>query len=189
LEALRKAEWRLMVSAKGAHRTEGFNYALDNGAWHSFIRQSPFDGAAFLDAYHKLGTGADFMVLPDIVAGGVDSLAFSLKWRDELGTALCPQLLAVQDGIKPDDVGPLVGAGLGIFVGGTTEWKEKTMLEWGECARQHLAYFHIGRVNSARRIYLSAAAGADSFDGSSVSRYAVTLPLLDNARKQHAWHF
>lgn len=32
LDALRAAGWRLMVSARGALRTEGFPYALDNGA-------------------------------------------------------------------------------------------------------------------------------------------------------------
>ena len=41
-----------------------------------------------------------------------------------------------------------------------------------------------GRVNTQRRIRLCAAAGADSFDGTSASRYAVTLPGLDSARRQ-----
>lgn len=33
LAALRNANWRLLVSAKGELRTEGMRYALDNGAW------------------------------------------------------------------------------------------------------------------------------------------------------------
>jgi hypothetical protein len=47
LDALRNAEWRLMVSTRGVLRTEGFSYALDNGAWTSFQRGEPSHAAAF----------------------------------------------------------------------------------------------------------------------------------------------
>src|SRR3546814_4879783 len=40
LDALRDAGWRLMVSARGVLRTEGFPYELDNGAWTSFQHRS-----------------------------------------------------------------------------------------------------------------------------------------------------
>lgn len=183
LAALRAAGWRIMVSAKGAHRTEGFPYAIDNGAWSAFQSKEPFDDAAFLDVYHKLGSGADFVVLPDIVAGGVTSLIFSLNWRDVLAP-LCPFMLAVQDGITVGDVNGLVGPELGIFVGGTSEFKEQTMPQWGVLARERGAYFHVGRVNTVRRIHLCEAAGADSFDGSGPSRYLKELAYLDVARKQ-----
>ncbi len=43
LAALRDAGWRLMVSARGVLRTEGFPYGLDNGAWTAFQRDEPFD--------------------------------------------------------------------------------------------------------------------------------------------------
>jgi hypothetical protein len=172
-----------MISATGVHRTEGFKYALDNGAWTAFCQKQPFDEKAFLEVYSKLGARADFVVLPDIVAGGLGSLAFSMKWRAEL-VEKCPQLLAVQDGIDVNDIGPLVGPHLGIFVGGTDKWKEQTMNDWGHCARERGAYFHVGRVNTRRRIHLCEAAGTDSFDGSSASRYAATIELLDDARKQ-----
>jgi hypothetical protein len=172
-----------MLSAQDNHGNEGFSYALDNGAWFSFCRKLPFDQARFLAAYRKFGQGAQFMVLPDIVAGGDASLAFSLKWRNEI-PHLCPQLLAVQDGMMPASVAELIGPGLGIFVGGSTEWKLKTLPIWSEIARDRNAYLHVGRVNSIKRIALCAAVNANSFDGSSVSRYAVNLPKLDNARRQ-----
>ena len=47
-----------MVSARGALRTEGFRYALDNGAWTSFQRGEPFDEAAFERAVARLGADA-----------------------------------------------------------------------------------------------------------------------------------
>lgn len=181
LAVLRDAGWRLMVSAKGVLRTEGFNYALDNGAWHCFQHKLPYDEKAFLEAYRKLGKGADFCVLPDIVAGGLSSLEYSLSWLPRLND--CPNYLAVQDGMEVLDILPIKGIA-GIFVGGTTEWKELTMPAWGSVARLKGIRLHVGRVNSKRRVHLCEAAGADSFDGSSVSRYAVTLPRLENARQQ-----
>lgn len=189
LAALREAGWRIMVSAKGVLRSEGFPYSLDNGAWWAFVQGVSFDEVAFLLAYEKLAAGADFVVLPDIVAGGLQSLDFSMAWRERLGKPVCPQLLAVQDGMGAANIAALVGPHLGIFVGGSTEWKERTMPLWGTVARMRGAYMHVGRANSARRIALCAAAGADSFDGSSASRYAVELPNLDNARRQGAFQW
>jgi hypothetical protein len=57
---------------------------------------------------------------------------------------------------------------------------------WGRLARECGAYLHVGRVNSARRISLCALAGADSFDGTSVTRFACTAQELDHARNQLA---
>lgn len=185
LDGLRKAGWRIMVSAKGVLRTEGMPYALDNGAWWAFANGRPFDEVAFEGAYRKLAVGADFVVLPDIVAGGGASLSFSLSWRERLGrVGACPYLLAVQDGMEPNAVASLLGPDLGIFLGGSTAWKEAMMAQFGEIARDRHAYYHVGRVNSRRRIALCAAAGVDSFDGSSASRFALTLALLDDSRRQ-----
>ena len=66
LDALRRAGWRLMVSARGPLRPERFGYALDNGAWTAFQRGEPFDVPAFDRAVALLGPGADWIVLPDI---------------------------------------------------------------------------------------------------------------------------
>jgi hypothetical protein len=174
-----------MVSAKGSLRTEGFDrYCLDNGAWWAFKSGSSFDGDAFLKAYEMLGEKADFVVLPDIVGGGMRSLEFSLDWLDRLGQSPSFKLLAVQDGMPIDVIRPMVGPALGIFVGGTTEWKESMIIPLGMVARERSCWLHVGRVNTARRIHLCAAAGATSFDGSSVSRFVATLPGLDRARRQ-----
>lgn len=168
-------------------RDYGFErWCYDNGAWVAHTTGQPFDEAAFLKGYDKVGRGADFAVLPDIVAGGMRSLDYSLTWRERLGEPLCPLLLAVQDGMDVADVEGLVGKHLGIFVGGSTEWKEATLPQWGRLARATGAHLHVGRVNTARRIKLCAMAGADSIDGTSVTRFVKTLPLIDNAVRQWA---
>ena len=188
LDALRRAGWRLMVSARGALRTEGFRYALDNGAWTSFQRGEPFDEAAFERAIVRLGADADWIVVPDIVMGGIASLKFSRTWlarlRNRRALAKARFMVAVQNGIAPAHVRDLVGPRVGIFVGGDTEWKLATMAGWARFAHARGATCHVGRVNSARRIRLCAGAGVDSFDGSGVSRFAAALPPLDLARRQ-----
>lgn len=188
LDALRRAGWRLMVSAKGPLRPERFRYALDNGAWTAFQQGEAFDVPAFEKAVTLLGSAADWIVLPDIVAGGLASLRFSLDWLDALRNRPylhgAQYLLAVQNGMEPQHIAPLVGPEIGIFVGGDTPWKLATMATWARLAHERGAICHIGRVNTVRRIRLCAAAGADSFDGSGVSRFASALPPLDLARRQ-----
>lgn len=159
--ALRAAGWRILVSAAGKWKHEGLAYAIDRGA------------------------GADWIAVPDIVAGGASSLEFSLSWLPRL-RGVAPLLLPVQDGMRVEDVTPLVGKDLGLFVGGTTRWKLDSLQQWGVVARARGCHLHVGRVNTARRIALCAAAGAESFDGTSVSRYVVNLPRLENARRQLA---
>lgn len=114
LDALRRAGWRLMVSARGALRTEGFRYALDNGAWTSFQRGEPFDEAAFERAIARLGADADWIVVPDIVMGGMASLKFSRSWlarlRNRRALAKARFMVAVQNGIMPAHVRDLGGA-------------------------------------------------------------------------------
>jgi len=184
LEALRRAGWRLLVSATGCWRNEGFRYALDNGAWTAHQNGLPFDGARFLRLVEQMGEAADWIAVPDIVAGGLRSLEFSLQWLPRLaGMRL---LLPVQDGMTPRDVASHVGPDLGIFIGGSSDWKEQTALAWGELARERSAYLHMARVNTQRRILIAQAAGCHSFDGTSVSRYAVTLHELDPVRRQQS---
>lgn len=79
---------------------------------------------------------------------------------------------------------PLVGPDLGIFIGGSTEWKLATARTWGLLAIERAAWCHMGRVNSTRRIGVCLGAGIHSFDGSSASRFAVNVPKLDGARRQ-----
>lgn len=184
LNALRDAGWRLLVSARGCLRNEGFPYALDNGAWTAYTQGQPFDERAFVRALRKLGADADWTVLPDIVAGGSASLEMSLRWMRDVLSESPRALLAVQDGMSEGDVRPFVGERVGIFIGGSTEWKIRTMPAWGALGAELGCWVHVGRVNTARRIALCHAANATSFDGTSASRFAKTIPLLNRARNQ-----
>lgn len=189
LDALRAHGWRLLVSRAGVWRTEGFeNIAGDNGAWSDYQAGRPFDEDAydrFLEWVEAQACSVDWLVLPDIVAGGMESLALSLRYLNRCRSVAPLVLIAVQDGMTPDDLSPLVGPHVGIFLGGSTEWKIAKMIEWGEFCTERGIHYHVARVNTLKRMYVAIAAGADSVDGSSASRYAVTLPMLaSGARHQ-----
>lgn len=189
LEGLRGLGWRLLISAAGVQSTEGFEdlgIALDNGAWS--VRDTggyPDDlKRLFIRLVVAMGAIADWAVPPDIVAGGAASLALSLRWLPWVLRHCRRALLAVQDGMEVDDVRPHLGSDVGIFVGGTTQWKLDTMGDWATVARERGAWCHVARVNTARRIRKCAMAGVTSFDGSSASRYAVNQPRLGRAVAQ-----
>lgn len=183
LALLRAAGWRLFVSAKGRLRTEGFSYALDNGAWTAFTRGEEFDVESFEIAFDRLGRAADFVIAPDIVAGGHPSLDLSLSWLDRLKDAQ-RVLIPNQDGLVPEDFADIVSGRIGVFHGGSTGWKVSQMQRWGEWCAERDVYFHVGRVNTGTRFRMAHAAGACSVDGSSASRFAVKIPMLDGLARQ-----
>jgi len=189
LDALRASGWRLLVSATGCLRHEGFPYALDNGAWTAFQQGRQFDEAAFTRALRDMGRDADWTVIPDIVAGGLASLEMSLRWMRRVLDESPRALIAVQDGMSADDVAGFIGPRVGVFIGGSTAWKLETLPQWSTLARDKGAWCHVGRVNSARRISACIAAGATSFDGTSATKFAVTIPKLTHARDQFALRF
>ena len=185
LEALRVHGWRILLTPDNPKRRPELCHGIDNGAWGAFQKQIPFDAAAFLSLVERHGDAADFVVIPDIVAGGMASLEFSLTWLDRL-QHLEKILLPVQDGMDVLTVAAVLHQypKMGIFLGGTTEWKLSTMLQWGILAAAMNRHYHVGRVNTMRRIRLCAEAGASSFDGTSATMYACTLPMLESARRQ-----
>jgi hypothetical protein len=185
LEALRGAGWRLLVTPSCV-RTEGFRHALDNGAWSSFCQKTAWDDAAFKKALTKVGGSSDFVVVPDIVQGGLASLDLSLKWLPSVLSETRLALIAVQDGMLPSDIEPFLGDNVGIFVGGSTDWKLNSLPGWARLARKHSSYIHVGRVNSAKRISVCLMHSVNSIDGTSASRFSKTIPLLDGALRQRS---
>lgn len=161
---------------RSGRRLDSFFY--DNGAFVDWRKGESFDSMRFerdLRAMRFTGERPDFIVLPDVVAGGMASLRFSLDWlSDVLFTDATyfdgeesgmVYYLAVQDGMTPadipDSVWPHIG---GLFVGGTVEWKEETMSQWAELAHANGVKCHVGRVGTARRVAMAKAAGVDSID-------------------------
>lgn len=191
LDALRELGWRLLVSAAGVWRTEGFHWSGECGSWTYNNLGQPFDGERYerflgwCAEQARAGNPPMWIVLPDIVCGGLDSLALSRRWYRKLRRRVAWReqhfMLVVQNGMEPKHVRRLVGPKVGIFVGGDTDWKLATMSQWVKLAHSRGGICHVGRVNSARRARLCDIAGADSFDGSGPSKFEKCLRQVDAA--------
>lgn len=192
IRALRDAGWGWIIGPldHGGRQTFGMPWALDNGAWPAFNQGVEWNERAFECVLDVHGEGADFVVVPDVVADREASLIRTRKWlprlmaKRELREAAI--LLAVQDGMTHDEIAQLADNDprIGIFLGGSTEWKEAAIIPWGRWAADRGLYCHVGRVNSVRRINLCIAGKATSIDGTSLTRYASNLGRLDTARRQ-----
>lgn len=184
LRELARHGWRLLAAPDhwGRYRDPipPWRFGLDNGAW-SARDGGTFDATAFERSVDAIGGLADWIVLPDVVCGGPASLDLSLSWLPRLEHLDVLLLLPVQDGMEVEQIRPLIGPRVGLFIGGSTGWKEATMSTWAALARERNAYIHVGRVNTQRRIALCVAAGVDSFDGTSATIYAHNAQPLAEA--------
>ena len=162
-------------------------WAFDNGAYSAHLAGRPFPVASFqrrLVAASLLSVEPVFAVLPDIVAGGMDSLYFSLQWADRKdenphGAPLPDKwlwYLAVQDGMTPIKVLPYLSRFDGIFIGGTSAFKA-TAPEWVELAHEHDKPCHYGRAGTPAKLEHAIESGADSCDSS--------FPLWTQERFDH----
>lgn len=191
LDGLEGAGWRILVAP--VHRRvklrPGFRWCLDNGAWAARKDPASWSESDFLELVALKGRGADFVVVPDVVGDARATLAKAEHWLPRLQGRSGMTLIAVQNGMLEEDVRYWLGPSVGLFVGGDTAWKISTVGRWAQLARERGAWCHVGRVNSVKRIHLCALAGAHSFDGTSASRYAKTIPKLNHARLQSSWVF
>jgi len=142
-------------------------WAYDNGAFKDWRSGRPFDERRYLadiDMMHLVcNTSPDFVLAPDIVAGGMASLRFSLGWVDRL-RRLAPLYLAVQDGMTEADVGSELAPFAGLFVGGSHPWKLRTAEAWAKFAHARGKKLHIGRVGTEKKVRWALRIGADSID-------------------------
>lgn len=158
----------VLISPKGCTTPEKFPYyAIDNGAFSSWMNKTEWDSDGFLAMMEKLKRRAspDFIVCPDKVAAGRESLNFSLKWLERLPEG--QYYLAVQDGMGVEDVSPIIERFSGLFVGGSLDWKYATAPQWVELAHRNYKPCHIGRVGAWSKIVWAAHIGADSIDSTS----------------------
>jgi hypothetical protein len=148
--------------------------AFDNGAFQAWRRGFPFMEKLFWEALedcYKAGVTLDFIVIPDIVAGGKESLDFSLEFREKHLSTCANLALAVQDGMDPSNVDTydLIGVSH-IFVGGTEQWKWKTAGDWIKFAKKNGKKTHIGRCGTRDGLKTAKLRGADSVDSTSFAR-------------------
>lgn len=162
-------------------------WALDNAAFKAWKSGKPFDGARLLGAlYAEHATPPDFVVVPDLVAGGLASLALSRAWAPILKPAGVPLALVVQDGMMPADVRTDLETWAAVlFVGGTLPWKLRTAARWAALARHVGVPIHVGRVGTAGRVAAMKALGVDSIDSCLPLWSADNLRIFRGATHAH----
>lgn len=169
---LRRHGWgRLWVTRGPFFEYDGEPYGIDNGAFSAWRNGTPWDEAKFLrrvDAAMATGLTPILSVTPDIVAGGLRSLEFSVAWREKLADQL-RWYLAVQDGMRPEDVDPVADRFSGIFLGGTDAFK-RTVLTWRAWTIERGLPLHWGRCGTARRLREAMNVGVDSVDSATPVR-------------------
>lgn len=157
------------VQHLAGNRHKKFNFtAVDNGAFGCFKSGKPFNDDLFLrnvEKVNKIGLEPLFIVCPDIVAGGLRSLDFSMSYLDKIDYDKIA--LVVQDGMIKDDVLPIIDNFQYLFVGGSVKWKWQTAEEWVKIAHKSGIPCHIGQCG---RLWMLEAADrfkADSVDSTS----------------------
>lgn len=146
----------------------GEPWGFDNGAFRDWynrpapMRPEMFDAQTYRERLARARRHSEpwLAVVPDL-PGSPDSLAYSLRWREELPP--WPWFLAVQDGTEPMDVEPHADGFAGIFLGGTNAYKA-TAEEWTAFAHEHGMRMHYGRCGTLNKLAHALRAGVDSLD-------------------------
>lgn len=136
-------------------------FALDNDAYSAWEKQKPWDEEAWVKMLNTVWVSKLsplWVLVPDVVADRAGTLE---KWNHYQPLASrygWPLAFAVQDGMTPSDV---PGDADVVFVGGTTEWKWRTVKTWAS----NFPRVHVGRVNSIQKLWDCEKLGIESVDG------------------------
>ena len=140
-------------------------YFLDNGAFSDFKLKKKFNAIKFVNRLiqitEKVANGEfnkepRFVVIPDIVMGGMDSLGYSMQWLEYL-KRFFPQFkyyLAIQDGMQASAVEAIALSGDidGIFLGGSKEFKYREGAHYASMANFYGLGAHAGGIGNRRSI-------------------------------------
>lgn len=159
--------WGRLWIGRNPSAYPGEPWGCDNGAYRDYLAGGRgVNVPRFLrhveNCQRRLGTPY-LAVAPDIVAGGLESLEYSLDWLGRLPPDW-PWYLAVQDGQTPADVEPVATRFAGIFLGGTAEWKWLTARVWRNFSRAHGLRLHYARAGTPRKLQHAIDVEADSLD-------------------------
>jgi hypothetical protein len=168
LEAEYPGRAGLLIGPTGWRAPRGLPYALDNGRFVCWSKGKPWDEAAFLrlcESAMDNETLPSWIVVPDSVGDATETFVEWDRWEPCLRKTGVPLALAVQDGMTPASVHRHANPDV-IFVGGTTEWKRRTIWQW--C--QGFPRVHVGRVNTEKWLWNADRCGAESVDGTGFFR-------------------
>jgi hypothetical protein len=131
-------------------------FALDNNRYVCSLNDREWDEAAYLRMLDSHGSAALWCIVPDWVGSRDRTLREWDRWAPRMsGLRLA---MAVQDGMTAADVPSEAEV---ICLGGTTEWKRRTLHYWAE----HFRRLHVLRINTEKWLWVCHDAGVESCDG------------------------
>jgi len=141
-------------------------FAVDNGAFSRFKER---EFLALLERESERRSQCIFVTVPDVVGSARRTLEIFHRWCERL--AGWPLALAIQDGQQ--DL-PIPWESIEtVFIGGTTDFKLSEYTKQIVQAAKILGkWVHIGRVNTPARFEYFEKMGADSIDGTGLSRFS-----------------
>jgi len=142
------------------------HFAIDNGGF----KGQRVDAFLTLLEREKLDRHlCRFVSVPDVVGSARRTLEVFNVWRWKMQR--WPLALVMQDGQEDLDI-PWDGI-QAIFIGGSTEWKlSKAAADCIRAAKWLGKWVHAGRVNTPGRFEYFEELGADSIDGTGISRFS-----------------
>jgi hypothetical protein len=152
----------LMIGPSRSRPTKGLPVMLDNDRFSVWSKGNEWSEPAFLKMLDTVQATDDpqWVVVPDVVGDAVATFREWDGWAGRLRERGLKLALAVQDGMTPNAVQRYTDPEV-IFVGGTAEWKRRTLWNWC-CEFQRV---HVGRINSERALWNCHRCGAESSDG------------------------
>jgi hypothetical protein len=105
-------------------------------------------------------------IVPDTPGNAEDTFRKWARYSQTVVDAEIPLAIAVQDGMEPADVAKLRPAPSVVCVGGSTDWKWKTVATWAD----HFRRVHVLRVNELAKLELLESLGVESCDGTGWGR-------------------
>lgn len=163
-------------------------FALDNDAFSAWVHNTTWNEDAWLSmlkTVRQSGFKPLWALVPDVVANAQATIDLWHKHSPVAASFGWPLAFAVQDGMTPADIPNEADV---VFIGGSTEWKWKTLPMWATCRRR----IHVGRVNEVERLWICERYGVESVDGTGWmqgterGRQAVELgQYLSGALKPH----
>lgn len=147
-------------------REPGRPWAIDNGAFARFEEKSFW---SLLKREEERKEDCLFVTAPDVVSSARRTLEVFGHYAPKL--AGWKIALALQDG---QEHLPIPWESIAaIFVGGSTSWKlSDHAMHCVKAAKALGKWVHVGRVNDPARFEYFEEMGADSIDGTGISRYS-----------------
>jgi len=173
----RRVAWLLNAYNPRQAPWHRMNYAIDNGAYSTYLSGDPWDGDRFLDGCDRIyahGQRPLWCAVPDVVCDAAQTLKMWEEWKRILRNRYpnWPLAFVAQDGMGLAD---LPNTAEVIFIGGSTLWKRSVLREWPHV----LPRVHVGRINSWEWLLACHDAGVESIDGTGWIRHPERLCDLE----------